>query len=56
LLPSPSLERTASAKGSSRMDLNSMPITLPVVQSKFPGSDTYRFPQRKSEEENIPLE
>lgn len=56
LLPSPSLERTVSSKRSSRIDLNSMPITLPVVQSKFPGGDTYRFPPRKSEEENVPLE
>jgi hypothetical protein len=56
LLPSPSLERTVSSKRSLRTDLNSMPIALPVIQSKFPGRDTYRLPPRKSEEENLPLE
>jgi len=56
LPPSPSLESTVSPKGSSRIDLNAMPITLPVTQSKFPGGDAYKFPPRKSEEENVPLE
>lgn len=56
LPPSPSLESTVSPKGSSRIDLNAMPITLPVAQSKFPGGDAYKFPPRKSEEENVPLE
>lgn len=56
LLPSPSLGSTVSPKGSSKIDLNSMPIALPVVQSKFPGGDTYKFPPRKSHEENVPFE
>jgi hypothetical protein len=54
LLPSPSLESSVSPKVSSRIDPNAMPITLPVVQCKFPGGDTYRFPPRKSQEENVP--
>jgi hypothetical protein len=56
LLPSPSLESTSSPKASSRIDLNSMPITLPAIQSKFPGGDAYKFPPRKSQEENARLE
>jgi hypothetical protein len=56
LLPSPTLDSALSPKSSSSIDLNAMPITFPVVHSKFPGGDTYKFPPRTSQEENVPLE
>jgi hypothetical protein len=56
LLPSPSFDSSVGRRVSSKIDLNAMPITLPVVQSKFPGGDAFRFPPRKSQEENMPFE
>lgn len=56
LLPSPTFESFLSPESSSAIDLNAMSVTLPVVQSKFPGGDTYKFPPRMSQEENVPLD
>jgi hypothetical protein len=60
LLPSPNLDRDGPLplKVPSASDLNAMPVLLPAVSSKFPGGETYKFPPRSSQEENIrsPLE
>lgn len=55
LLPSPTFGGALSPKAPSSADLNAMPSIRPIVQSKFPGADTFKFPPRKSQEENVPL-